>query len=130
MSFQRNCRQVSVSRYLFISNLVLILVACGKKCPEPALDTSRLDQIKKNSSEIIVEAISRMRSGNVIREAGYDGEFGVIKLFKPNELKSKSTSLLFEMEVSGVKNKKEEKKKSRKRIPLDEQGFPVSSALS
>jgi PHP family Zn ribbon phosphoesterase len=32
------------------------------------------------------EAIHRMRSGNVIRIAGYDGVFGKIKLFKENEL--------------------------------------------
>jgi PHP family Zn ribbon phosphoesterase len=34
---------------------------------------------------MVAEAISRMRKGNVIKEAGYDGEFGAIKLFRPNE---------------------------------------------
>ena len=33
------------------------------------------------------EAIARMRDGRVIIQPGYDGEFGVIKLFKPDELK-------------------------------------------
>jgi uncharacterized protein (TIGR00375 family) len=37
----------------------------------------------------VAEAIDRMRKGNVIKEAGYDGEFGVIKLFRPNELVEK-----------------------------------------
>ncbi len=31
-------------------------------------------------------AIERMRSGDVQRIAGYDGEYGVIRLFRPNEL--------------------------------------------
>lgn len=35
---------------------------------------------------ILGEAIHRMRIGNVIRTAGYDGVFGVIRLFKENEL--------------------------------------------
>ena len=38
---------------------------------------------------MVAEAIDRMRKGNVIKEAGYDGEFGIIKLFRPNELVEK-----------------------------------------
>jgi DNA helicase-2/ATP-dependent DNA helicase PcrA len=39
-----------------------------------------------------------MRAGEVIREGGYDGEYGTIRLFKPDELESgKSISLLFEL---------------------------------
>jgi DNA helicase II / ATP-dependent DNA helicase PcrA len=34
------------------------------------------------------EAIARMRDGKVIVQPGYDGEFGVVKLFKPNELRN------------------------------------------
>jgi DNA helicase II / ATP-dependent DNA helicase PcrA len=43
----------------------------------------------------VAEGIGRMRRGEVIREAGYDGEFGVIKLFHPGELTEKSQSKLF-----------------------------------
>ncbi len=32
------------------------------------------------------EAVSRLRAGTVIREAGYDGEYGVIRLFEDGEL--------------------------------------------
>jgi len=35
---------------------------------------------------LIAEGIARMREGKVIKEPGYDGEYGVIKLFKPREL--------------------------------------------
>ncbi|WP_261561646.1 UvrD-helicase domain-containing protein [Frankia tisae] len=34
----------------------------------------------------LVEAISRLRRGEVIRQAGFDGEYGVIRLFEPREL--------------------------------------------
>ncbi|RKN41654.1 UvrD-helicase domain-containing protein [Streptomyces hoynatensis] len=36
---------------------------------------------------LVGEAVSRLRRGEVIREAGYDGEYGVIRLFQPGELK-------------------------------------------
>jgi PHP family Zn ribbon phosphoesterase len=45
-----------------------------------------LDAIEKVSPARLAEAIGRMRVGNVIREAGYDGEYGVIRLFTPKEL--------------------------------------------
>ncbi|MBI5421531.1 DNA helicase UvrD [Candidatus Peregrinibacteria bacterium] len=38
---------------------------------------------------MVTEAIDRMRKGRVIKQAGYDGEFGVIKLFSPGELVEK-----------------------------------------
>ncbi|MFD2416280.1 UvrD-helicase domain-containing protein [Amycolatopsis pigmentata] len=37
------------------------------------------------------EAIGRLRRGQVIRDAGYDGEYGVIRLFEPGELKRATT---------------------------------------
>lgn len=37
---------------------------------------------------LLGEAISRMRGGQIIIQPGYDGEYGVIKLFEPSELKS------------------------------------------
>ena len=44
-----------------------------------------LDQI--NSHEpLLAEAVKRMRAGTVIRQPGYDGEFGVIRLFDEGEL--------------------------------------------
>jgi len=46
-----------------------------------------LDEIESDEMPIIVrEAISRMRAGRVIRDAGYDGEYGKIKLFGKSEL--------------------------------------------
>lgn len=35
--------------------------------------------------ELVAEALRRLRAGNVVREAGYDGEYGKISLFRPGE---------------------------------------------
>ncbi|WP_261574947.1 UvrD-helicase domain-containing protein [Frankia gtarii] len=42
--------------------------------------------IAEVGSAELVEAISRLRRGEVIRQAGFDGEYGVIRLFEPREL--------------------------------------------
>ena len=51
------------------------------------------DEISK-TSEILAEAITRLRKGQVIKQAGYDGEYGVIKLFNANELGNKKLKSL------------------------------------
>ncbi len=40
------------------------------------------------ASPVLAEAVGRIRNKRVIRQAGYDGEFGVIKLFEPGELEA------------------------------------------
>jgi len=42
--------------------------------------------IEKQYSPVLAEAISRMRSEKVIRQPGFDGEFGVIRVFEKEEL--------------------------------------------
>jgi len=59
-----------------------------------------LDEVARHASDPFVEALRRMRAGKVIREAGYDGEFGVIRLFTPEERATHdATGLLFPMEA-------------------------------
>lgn len=47
------------------------------------------DEISK-ASTLLGEGISRLRQGKVIKYAGYDGEYGVIKLFEDDELVKKN----------------------------------------
>lgn len=47
------------------------------------------DEISKTST-LLGEGISRLREGKVIKHAGYDGEYGVIKLFEDSELVKKN----------------------------------------
>jgi DNA helicase-2/ATP-dependent DNA helicase PcrA len=57
-----------------------------------------IDEISKAHSSLLGEAILRLRDGKVIKQAGYDGEYGVIKLFEQKELIN-STNLMFDMEI-------------------------------
>lgn len=45
-----------------------------------------LEAIRGKGSPLLAEAIARLRAGKVMRQAGYDGEYGVIRLFEPREL--------------------------------------------
>jgi uncharacterized protein (TIGR00375 family) len=44
-----------------------------------------IDKIKEAAGEVLAEGISRMRQGKVEIAAGYDGEFGTIKIFESGE---------------------------------------------
>ena len=82
------------------------------------------------SSTLLAEAIERLRKGNVIKKPGYDGEYGVIRLFEKEELLKRSFYNLkldlnieeskpkkqvfesnFEIEAENKEDKKEEKSK-------------------
>ncbi len=45
-----------------------------------------LDDLRRVGGARFAEGIGRLRRGEVIREAGYDGEYGTIRLFGPDEL--------------------------------------------
>jgi DNA helicase-2/ATP-dependent DNA helicase PcrA len=45
-----------------------------------------LDDLGRAGGSLLSEGIARLRRGEAIREAGYDGEYGVIRLFQPDEL--------------------------------------------
>ena len=80
-----------------------------------------LDHIERQGSELLAEAVSRMRTGKVIREAGYDGEYGVIRVFEPGELESRhSVGVLFDLPTASAPM-------SRPRKRLDPTG-PTSQA--
>ncbi len=61
-----------------------------------------IEDIRKAGSTLLAEAIARMREARVIRQAGYDGEYGVIRLFTDAELlQGNAVSLLFELPAPG-----------------------------
>jgi len=59
------------------------------------LQHAPLQEIRAVAAPLVTEAIRRMRDGGVIREAGYDGEYGRIHLFTPSELQGPPTAALF-----------------------------------
>jgi DNA helicase-2/ATP-dependent DNA helicase PcrA len=79
--------------------------------PELAiLDAVPVEDISRASSSLLAEAIGRLRAGQVIREAGYDGEYGVIRLFEQRELRSLRAggAVLFETEEPQPSSKEKE----------------------
>lgn len=84
------------------------------------LHQAPLAELRRLGSDAIGEAVSRMRQGRVIRAAGYDGEYGVIKLFEKGELDASCSSagLLFELppeEKLPRSDAKEKKGRARKK---------------
>ena len=60
----------------------------GRLGPElPLLNTLPLEDIEPAASPLVTEAVSRLRKQEVIREAGYDGVYGTIRLFEDAELR-------------------------------------------
>ena len=72
------------------------------------LEHAPLGDVAQKAPGLLAEGLRRMRAGNVIRNPGYDGEYGVIRLFQPEELEEDATQFLFE---APKKNKKDLKKK-------------------
>jgi uncharacterized protein (TIGR00375 family) len=68
--------------------------------PELAILTEvPVEDVERAGSPLLAEAIGRLRRGEVTREAGYDGEYGVIRLFDPAELRQpRGVPALFEVE--------------------------------
>ena len=50
------------------------------------LESIPLEDVATVADPLVVEALTRLRSGQVHCEAGYDGEYGVIRMFEPGEL--------------------------------------------
>jgi len=61
------------------------------------LERVPVEAIAKAAPPLVAEAVDRVRRGAVIREAGFDGEYGVIRVFAPEELGAPpSAATLFE----------------------------------
>jgi superfamily I DNA/RNA helicase len=62
------------------------------------LQSVPLEDIARADSALLAEGIARLRAGKVTRDAGYDGEYGVIRLFADDELCSRTAGgPLFEL---------------------------------
>ena len=50
------------------------------------LERLPLPDVERGAGPVVAEAVGRMRTGRVIRQAGFDGQYGSIRLFEPEEL--------------------------------------------
>ena len=78
------------------------IVSTGPKSKKVAAEVSRLvatlgpelgiltevdtDDLRRVGGSLLADAVGRLRRGEVQREAGYDGEYGMVALFGPGEL--------------------------------------------
>lgn len=70
------------------------------------------EDIARAESSLLAEAVTRLRAGQVIREAGYDGEYGTIKLFSAAELReARGGGMLFDLAVADVSCQKSDARK-------------------
>lgn len=61
-----------------------------------------LGDVRRAGGERIAEGIRRLREGLVLKTAGYDGEYGKIALFTPDELRSASGQMSFFGEIAAT----------------------------
>ena len=75
----------------------------GRLGPElPLLNSLPLEDITPAASSLVTEAVSRLRRQEVIRDAGYDGVYGTIRLFEDDELRRRTRSAPLFVEESEV----------------------------
>ncbi|WP_017538124.1 UvrD-helicase domain-containing protein [Nocardiopsis halophila] len=65
------------------------------------LTRSPLEEVRRHGGERLGEAVARLRRDEVIRDAGFDGEYGVIRMFRPEELAAPAEAALFDMPAGG-----------------------------
>lgn len=57
-----------------------------------------LSQISESSSEQLAEAINRVRAGNIYIKPGYDGEFGVVRVFRDHDIRGGTKQGVLDLE--------------------------------
>jgi len=77
---------------------------------------------------LLGEAVTRLRSGEVIRQAGYDGEYGVIRLFEDGELdRLAGNRMLFDAPL--LSRARRAKPKAKEERPGDAPPAPETTAV-
>lgn len=86
-----------------------------------------LDDVGRAGNPLLMEAIRRLRAGQVIREGGFDGEYGVIRLFERDELEQgKSIGLLFDLPEASVPRRHQGKAGRRESGPAEHDSRPAA----
>lgn len=88
--------QVGVSSKKVVAEYASLIAKLGSEFH--ILINSTYTQIKDASSEIIASAIERVRNGEIYVRPGYDGEFGIVKVFKEGETRGFATQKVLDLE--------------------------------
>jgi len=82
----------------------LVDLLLSKLGPElTILQNTNLNDIQKVGGSLLAEGIRRMRTGELNIAAGYDGEFGTVKIFTNKERTQLKSQILFFEEVATIK---------------------------
>ena len=102
----------------------------GRLGPElPLLNTVPVEDIRPASSSLVAEAVSRLRRQEVVREAGYDGVYGTIRLFENAELRGLTRGAsLFGEETAAPRSGRRDPAPSRAESPRAEEDRPPQGA--
>lgn len=86
------------------------------------LRTIPIEEIEKAGGFLLGEAVRRMREGRVIRQGGYDGEYGVIRVFEAGERETLlgQTTLLSALSIDSAEAKKYLSKEPNKKEEPEE----------
>jgi ATP-dependent DNA helicase UvrD/PcrA len=91
-----------------VQNYDRVVAALG---PELSILSDMPDDTIELQDPLLAEAVRRLRAGKVIREAGFDGEYGTIRVFEEGELQRlRSGGLLFD--APSLRPKKPERRKA------------------
>ncbi len=97
------------------------------------LETIPIEDITRAGEPLLGEAIDRLRRGEVIREAGYDGKYGVIRMFTDEELReATSGDLLFDLPAqakSAPAQTRRPMNESTRADPPEPASLPVSGSV-
>jgi DNA helicase II / ATP-dependent DNA helicase PcrA len=74
------------------------------------LTETSADDLRRAGGSLLAEAIARLRRGEVRREAGYDGEYGIVALFRRGELDGPDA--LFDLAIPSGKQGKSQGKRT------------------
>ena len=90
------------------------------------------EELETGAGRGLAEALRRLRAGKVIRQAGYDGEYGKITVFEPHELEmlEGQTSLFA---LAGVNPPKSKKKILPAALPAEQpaaEEAPIAAGLN
>ena len=95
-----------------------LLAALGPELE--VLTRTPIDEIARAGGEVLAEAVRRLRGGQVRRTPGYDGEYGVIRLFDPGELDAPTalaTGALFEVPAPRARGRQPGQQPGQRRAP-------------
>ncbi len=82
------------------------------------LEQAETEELERAGFPLLAEAVRRVREGRVIREAGFDGQYGVIRVFEPGELEQQTgTRQLFD-NAAGKQNRSSRRKEAATRQKL------------